>query len=119
MRFDCPAPLLGRRIVKPVEWHGEPMQPGQAIMLLFQSGNRDERAIEDPDRFDVRRQRVRNLAFGTGIHSCLGLHFARLESRLMLEEILERAPHYEVDAERAVRGVLAGMHGYRSLPISF
>lgn len=119
LRFDSPAPLLGRRIVKGVEWHGQRMEPGQAILFLFQSGNRDERAIEDPDRFDVRRRSIRHLAFGTGIHSCIGLHYARLESRLMLDEILDRAPGYEVDLARAERGVLAGMHGYRSLPISF
>lgn len=103
MRFDSPALPLGRRIVKRVEWHGRRMESGQAILFAFQSGNRDERVIEEPDRFEVRRGSIRHLAFGSGIHACIGLHYARLESRLMLDQILERAPEYEIARARRAR----------------
>lgn len=118
MRFDAPAPLLGRRVIKPVQWHGHTFQPGQAVMFLFQAANRDERVFERPEEFDIEREIKQQIAFGTGIHVCLGQHTARLESRMLLEWLLDRAPQYRVDVARAERGLLAGMHGFRSLPVA-
>jgi hypothetical protein len=118
MRFDAPAPLLGRRVIQPVQWHGHMMRPGQALMFLFQAANRDERVFERPDEFDIEREIKQQIAFGTGIHVCLGQHTARLESRMLLEWLLEKVPDYEVDLANAQRGLLAGMHGFRSLPVS-
>jgi cytochrome P450 len=115
MRFDAPAPMLGRRVVKPVEWHGHTFQPGQPVMFLFQAANRDERVFERPDEFDVERTIKQQIAFGTGIHVCLGMHVARMESCMMLEWLLSQAPDYTVDG--AERGLLAGMHGFRRLAI--
>jgi len=117
MRYDAPAPMLGRRVVKPVQWHGHTLQPGQAVMFLFQAANRDERMFERPDEFDVERAIKQQIAFGTGIHVCLGMHVARLESRMLLEWLLSQAPDYTVRSARAERGLLAGMHGFRRLPI--
>lgn len=118
MRYDAPAPLLGRRVTRAVQWHGQTLQPGQAVMFLYQAANRDERVFERPDEFDVTRQIRQQIAFGTGIHVCLGMHVARLESRMMLEWLLAQAPDYRVDPAGAERGLLAGMHGFRRLPVS-
>ncbi len=59
------------------------------------------------------------VTFGFGIHLCIGMHTARMESRLMLERLLARAPEYEVDWPRVERCRTAGLHGYSSVPISF
>ncbi|MCR4468600.1 cytochrome P450 [Burkholderia sp. SCN-KJ] len=115
MRFDAPAPMLGRRAVNAVTWHGHTIQPGQAVMFLYQAANRDDRIFERPDEFDVERSSIPQVAFGSGIHVCLGMHAARIESRMMLEWLLSHAHDYKVDKTRAVRGLLAGMHGFRSL----
>jgi cytochrome P450 len=116
LRYDAPTHILGRRVVKEVVWHGQTLRPGQGLLLLYASGNRDEREFRDPDRFDVRREVPRNLAFGFGIHLCLGLHVARLESRLMLEALLSRWPAYQLgDGVRRCR--LAGIHGFESVPV--
>ncbi|MGH8807738.1 MAG: cytochrome P450 [Noviherbaspirillum sp.] len=73
--------------------------------------------FQRPDEFDVERTIKQQIAFGTGIHVCLGMHVARMESRMMLEWLLSKAPHYTVDTARAERGLLAGMHGFRRLPV--
>jgi len=116
LRYDAPTHILGRRIVKDVVWHGCELKAGQGLLLLYASGNRDEREFERPDVFDVRRDVPRNLAFGFGIHLCLGLHLARTESRLMLEALLGAFPDYELLEDGVARCRLAGIHGYDAVP---
>ncbi len=117
LRFDAPTHILGRRIVRDIDWHGQSLKAGQGLLLLYASGNRDDREFESPGVFDVRRDVGRNLAFGFGIPLCLGLHVARLESRLMLEQVLAHFPDYVLDEDRVVRCRLAGIHGYDAVPI--
>jgi len=116
LRFDAPTHVLGRRVVNPVELHGEQLVPGQPILLLYASGNRDRRAFDDAEVFDIERKPGRIVTFGAGIHLCMGLHIARLESRLMLEGILRAGPEYEL-RPGVERCRLAGIHGYDQVPI--
>jgi hypothetical protein len=117
LRFDAPTHLLGRSVRHDVELHGETLRAGQGVLLLWASGNRDERVIERPDVFDVTRGPGAMLTFGSGTHLCLGMHVARLESRLMLERIASRMPDYTVDEARVVPCRLAGIRGFESVPI--
>jgi cytochrome P450 len=96
LRTESPAQALPRRALRDVELHGEKIRAGEQLFLLFGSANRDEREFDDPDRFDVRRRIKRHLAFGQGIHFCLGKSLARLEARVAFEELLARAPSYEL-----------------------
>jgi hypothetical protein len=82
--------------VRDVALHGETLRAGEQLFLLFGAANRDEREFEDADRFDVRRRIKRHLAFGQGIHFCLGKSLARLEARVAFEELLAAAPGYEL-----------------------
>jgi len=116
-RYDAPTHVLGRRAVNDVEWHGERVRAGQGVLLLYASGNRDDRVFERPDVFDVGRKPGRTVTFGAGIHLCMGMHVARLESRLMLEGVLANGPEYAVEAEGVERCRLAGIHGYDAMPI--
>jgi cytochrome P450 len=116
LRYEAPVQYLHRTTTKDVDLHGTTVPQGGKVVLLYASGNRDERVWETPDRFDVGREPKRHLAFGEGIHHCLGAPLARLEARIALEEILARAPDYELAGpiERLEAHVLRGI---RRLPV--
>ncbi|MDQ2678599.1 MAG: cytochrome P450 [Actinomycetota bacterium] len=117
LRFESPSPVQARYVTADVELHGTTVPEGSTILLLNASGNRDERAFDDPDRFDVRRNIAHHLAFGYGIHFCLGAALARIEGRVVLDEMLTRFPDWEVDEERAVRGRTSTVRGWSSMPV--
>jgi cytochrome P450 len=96
LRCEAPAQALPRRLLRDATLHGHALREGEQLFLLFGSANRDEREFEQADRFDVRRRIKRHLAFGQGIHFCLGKSLARLEARVAFEELLARAPEYEL-----------------------
>jgi len=118
-RYEIPLQMLGRTLVRDVELHGEKLRAGQPVMFLYASASRDEREFDDPDRFDVRRTLPRVLTFGHGTHACLGQHVARLEGRILLEELLAAMPDYEVDAAGCVQAQSEWMQGYLAVPIRF
>jgi cytochrome P450 len=119
LRYEGSTQLMARTLTRDVELHGETMGNGSKVLLLLGSGNRDERVWDDPDRFDIRRERtVQHLAFGHGVHVCLGAALARLEMRVSLEEIHRRIPTYEVDHDRCVRIHSGNVRGYSSVPLT-
>ncbi len=118
LRLDMPTQMLGRVVVKDVAFHGRRLRAGQKVMYLWASANRDEREFADPERYDLARRAPRILSFGHGAHLCLGKHVATLEGRVILEELLARAPRYAVDLARAERFRTEFFRGFASLPIS-
>jgi cytochrome P450 len=117
LRFDPPSQLQGRTTTRDVTLHGMTIPAGSKTMLLTGAATRDERRFERPDVFDVSRESpVDSIYFGFGIHRCLGVHLARLELRVVFEELLKRYPRFEVDPARATRSVLSNVRGVRSLP---
>jgi len=119
LRYDMPTQFLCRTVTNEVEIHGQTLKPGQPVLFLYPSANRDRREFENPDVFDIQRRAPRILSFGHGTHSCIGLHVAKMEARICLEETLQRIPEYEADLDRAERLVTDFVHGYASLPITF
>jgi cytochrome P450 len=117
LRYDMPTQFAMRKVVREFEIRGTRLQPGQVLMFLWPSGNRDEREFPDPDRFDIKRAAGRYLSFGNGIHRCLGSHFAEREGRLLLEELLRRAPDYEIDEAGLELEPSEFFHGFRRVPI--
>ena len=93
------------------------MPAGSVLLLMNGAANRDERKFDDPDRFDIHRTMQQHLAFGHGIHFCLGSHLARLEGRVALEEVLKRFPTWQVDWDNAVRAHTSTVRGWESLPV--
>jgi cytochrome P450 len=117
LRIDMPTQLLGRTLVRPVEFHGETFREGQTVVFLYASANRDEREFEQPDLFDIRRRPPRTLGFGHGTHACLGIHVAKAEGRVAIEELLARSPAYELDLDAAERHRTEFVQGLASLPV--
>ena len=106
-----------RYVARDVELHGQVVPSGSFMVTLTPSANRDERHFTDPDRFDVRRQIDHHLSFGFGAHYCLGQALARLEGRIVLGEVLERFPEWDLELDKAKFMYHTDMRGYESLPV--
>jgi cytochrome P450 len=117
LRYESPSPVQARYVTEDVEHYGQTVRAGSVMLLLTGSGNRDERQFEDGDRFDIHRKAGGHLAFGYGVHFCLGAALARLEGRIALEEVLKRFPEWEVDWERAVQAHTSTVRGWETLPV--
>jgi cytochrome P450 len=117
LRYESPSPVQARYVTRDVEHHGQPVPAGSAVLLLNGSANRDERKFPDGDRFDIHRAIDSHLAFGFGIHFCLGSALARLEGQVALDEILQRFPTWEVDWDHAVQARTSTVRGWEKLPV--
>ena len=96
IRWVSPVLNMRRTATDDHQIHGRPIRAGDQLLLLYASANRDPRAFEAPDYLDVTRGHNRHVAFGFGTHFCLGAHLARLEIRVMFEEMLRRIPDWEL-----------------------
>jgi cytochrome P450 len=95
------------------------MEAGRKVALLLASANRDERRWRDPDTFDLDRDPSDHVAFGFGLHFCLGAALARLEARVAVEELLARVPDFDVQRDGLVRVHSGNVRGYSVVPIRF
>ena len=100
LRFEPPSPLDCRYVSRDIEYYGTTLPRGSAVALVISAANRDERQFVEPERFDVLRPTGRILTFGFGPHYCLGQALARLEGRVVLDEVIRRFPDWEVDDDR-------------------
>ena len=114
LRLYTPVSGLCRTARGNTELHGETVPEGERVLLLFASANRDETEFPDPDNFRVGRKINRHIAFGVGIHRCLGSNLARLEIRTALEEVLRRMPDIHLPA-----GEDPDWFGLEPLPVEF
>ena len=119
LRFDTSTHMMARTLTRDVELHGRRMEAGRKVALLLASANRDERRWHDPDRFDLDRDPSDHVAFGFGLHFCLGAALARLEARVALEELLARLPDFAVQRSGLVRVHSGNVRGYGVVPIRF
>jgi hypothetical protein len=115
-RIESPTQVLPRTTVTDVELHGVTIPAGSRVMLVWGAANHDDREFPDPERFDVTRKVSRHLAFGHGIHYCLGANLARLEARIAFEEWHSRFPNYEL-AKEPTRIVSIWARGYSRIPV--
>jgi len=96
IRWVSPIVNMRRTATVDHERNGQRIRTGDEVLLLYGAANRDPRVFPDPDALDVTRPRSRHLAFGAGTHLCLGAHVARLEIRVLFEELLRRMPDWEL-----------------------
>jgi cytochrome P450 len=96
LRWVSPVIYMRRTATRDVEMDGARIEAGDKVVMYYGSANRDERAFDDPDRFDITRQPNEHVAFGGGgPHFCLGAHLARIEIQELLSEVFARMPDLE------------------------
>ena len=117
IRYQTPLAYMRRTALADVEFGGELIRKGDKVAMWYISGNRDEEAIEEPDRFIIDRPRPRqHLSFGFGIHRCVGKNLAEMQLKILWEEILDRLPAIEVVGEPK-RVFSSFVHGITELPV--
>ncbi|MBW2268724.1 MAG: cytochrome P450 [Deltaproteobacteria bacterium] len=117
LRLESPVHGLSRVTTRDVEFMGEKIEEGSRIHMLFAAANRDEEIFSEPDTIRPERSPNPHLAFGLGVHFCLGSSLARLELRIALQELLARFPNYDLVRERWERLESDAARGFARLPI--
>ncbi|BBY74284.1 cytochrome P450 [Mycolicibacterium parafortuitum] len=119
LRYEAPSQYQVRTATRDVTYYGTTIPAGAAVLLVTAAATRDERMFDAPDRLDIDRERKMgfNLAFGYGIHSCLGAALARMESRIALNALLDVIPEYEVDRDGLRRVAMSNVCGYSNVPV--
>jgi cytochrome P450 len=118
IRWTTPVKTFMRSATEDAEVGGRAIKKGEWLMLCYASGNRDEAVFDNPDDFDPARTPNRQLAFGYGAHVCLGQHLARMEMRILYEELLPRLKSVELAGEGKM-SLSTFVNGPKSLPIRF
>jgi cytochrome P450 len=117
IRFQTPVIHMRRTAARDTELAGKTIRQGDKVVMWYVSGNRDETAIDEPERFIVGRPKARqHLSFGAGIHRCVGDRLAEMQLRILWEEILKRDLEVEIAAP-PVRLYSNFIRGIRSLPV--
>jgi len=120
LRWETPLLMIPRRCVRDTRLGGVEIAAGQDMNVFLGSANRDEAHYAQPDVFDIRRPTAPHLSFGSGPHMCLGMHLARLETRVALDAVLERLHDLHLDQE-APRPKIVGsvFRSPDALPVCF
>ncbi|MDP1820494.1 MAG: cytochrome P450 [Acidimicrobiales bacterium] len=116
LRFYSPV-TMARVVTEDTEVGGCPMRTGDKVLMTFPAANRDPEIFERPDEFVIDRARNRHLAFGSGIHRCLGSNLARMELQVALEAWLSRVPPFELADPDAVTWNGGQVRGPRRVPV--
>ena len=120
LRVFTPTLGLARTVSRDTEFHGQPMREGDRAILMWAAANRDPAVFENPDELDLDRANAqKQMAFGVGIHRCLGSHYAKLMFQVMLTAILERLPDFELAGEFERFEDAGEVHAVKKLPITF
>jgi cytochrome P450 len=118
IRWTTPVKTFMRTVTADTEFAGRDFRKNDWLMLCYASGNRDEAAFEDPDHFHVDRKPNRHLAFGYGAHLCLGQHLAKMEMRILWEELIPRLSDLELAGVPAMSEAVF-VNGPKRLPVRF
>jgi cytochrome P450 len=118
LRWESPVPAVPRVATEDLEFDGCPVREGEQVMLLLGSANTDDTAHPGVDEVDLRRNPNPHLAFGGGVHRCLGSHLARVELRVALREFHRRIPDYQL-VPGTVLQYTPGLRSLTTLPLEF
>jgi len=100
LRFDGPIPATRRVLHQDATLSGVSIPKNTELLLCIASAHRDPAVYSEPDRFDIERGQASHLAFGGGIHFCLGAHLARLETQIAIGRLVQRCPRMQLVSER-------------------
>ena len=120
-RYVSPVLNFVRTATRDTVLLGQPIATGEKVLLMYQSANRDATAFDAPDEFRVDRVENAHLAFGIGPHFCLGANLARLEIRVVFEELARKLPDIRMAADAApvYTGTNTLVHGVESIPVTY
>jgi cytochrome P450 PksS len=117
LRYTSPVSLATERFAREsLSIGGMPVARGDQVLVVLASANRDARQFRDPDRLDVKREPNRHLAFGQGIHYCLGAPLARLEGQIAIDTLLRRMPALRLRASPDSHRHLPATSAFRDRP---
>jgi len=120
LRFNAPVLATPRVLAQDIEVEGVQLRKGERALLCWASGNRDPKVFDKPNEVIFDRPENRHLTFSVGPHRCLGSHVARMEIRVMLQEIFRRLPDFELVEDRLVFAPdVAVIYGYKTVPVTF
>ncbi|MFH5824672.1 cytochrome P450 [Georgenia sp. AZ-5] len=119
LRLESPVLMAGRTVTAPASLGGIDMSVGDRVALHFGAANLDAEAFDRPGEFNIERDKNPHVAFGHGIHRCVGEHLARAEMRIALERVLDRIPDYEVTGDVEIGGSNVFTRGPRAVPVRF
>jgi cytochrome P450 family 142 subfamily A polypeptide 1 len=120
VRWVTPILNMRRTATRDTELHGQKIRQGDQLLLMYASANRDERVFAEPNRFDVTRNPNPHIAFGIGAHFCLGANLARMELRVMFEQMVSRLRGLRRADQVEPRYVATAFaRGLESLPVEF
>ncbi len=120
LRWETPLVLIPRQCIRDTQLGGIDIPAGRGLNVFLGSANRDERHYTEPERFDIHRRPTPHLSFGSGPHMCLGMHLARMESRLALDAVLQRLHDLRIDSQTPHPRIIGSL--FRSpdtLPVRF
>ncbi|MCP5034046.1 MAG: cytochrome P450, partial [Actinomycetia bacterium] len=116
LRFYAPV-TMARKVIKDTEVAGCPVHAGDQMLLTFPAANHDPDAIENPGEFQIDRARNRHVAFGLGVHRCVGSNLARLEMQVGMQEWLRAFPNYSLDSTQETTWANGQVRGPRNIPV--
>lgn len=119
LRYETPLTTVPRTTIEAVEMGGRTIPSGAQVDLCMGSANRDESRWTDPNTFDIHRPRQANMSFAGGIHMCLGMHLARLETRVMLNSLFDRVGNLTLEPDDEARIVGLTFRSPNKLPVTF
>jgi cytochrome P450 len=119
LRYRSPVQAIFRLTRRDVELHGQVIPAGKLVLPMLGSANRDARQFQDPERFDITRDPNPHLAFGHGMHFCIGAPLSRLEARIALPDLLTRMKTIEIATNEWEPREAFHVHGPTRLPIRF
>ena len=119
LRVDSPAQMIIRRASEDVTIGGETIRAGDLVMVYLASANRDPAKWQDPANFELARERDRHVAFGHGVHTCIGAPLARMEAKAAMTALVARFERLAPGAEPGQRLPAGLLFGFRSLPVVF
>lgn len=119
LRYDSPVQLTARWVLDDFEFAGHPMRKGQQMIPLFGAANRDPARFQNPATLDITRDPNPHLAFGNGIHFCLGAPLARMEAQIAIGTLARRLPDLRLVTDDPPRQPTWVLRGLRELPVTF
>jgi len=118
IRWTTPVKTFMRTAVADHQIGGSTVKQGQQVLLMYPSGNRDEAEFDEPFTFDITRKPNRHVAFGAGVHFCLGAQLARMETQALFTQLIPRLHHTEITGP--VTGVTSTfVSGLKQLPVRY